>query len=196
MRDYLDGLNRAGFLGLTQEKFTPWQAIDGIHFISVTLLGHKMEDGGGEGESENVEVIFQGPFSAVRDELGNEYERGVRRTVDGKTARVLGLPGYRGLFEGAVRQQGEAPLGGTAPELPESGPCVWQGRFALLGGPFLRAEDDDGHAFHRGEALEICSKTRKVLEHPHYAPLFGILDRAGTETPGAEACCAPADNCG
>ncbi len=196
MKDYLAGLTRAGLLGLAQEKFAPWQAIDGIHFISVTLLGHKMEDGGGEGEPGDVEVVFKGPFSAARDEVGNEYARGVHRTVDGKTARVLGLPGYRGLFEGAVPQLGDTPVDGTEPVLPDSGPCVWTGRFALLGGPFLRAEDDDGHAYLRGEALEICSKTTKVLDHPHYAPFFGILDRAGTEAPGAEACCSPVDNGG
>jgi hypothetical protein len=79
--------------------------------------------------------------------------------------------------------------------LPETGPCVWQGRFAFLGGPFLRAEDDDNHTYLRGEALEICSKTEKVLEHPNYAPFFGILNRAGREVAGAEACCGPADNC-
>ncbi|MFQ5915755.1 MAG: methyltransferase domain-containing protein [Nitrospinota bacterium] len=194
IKDYLSGLNRAEFLGLEREKFSPWQAIDGIHFISATLLGYKMAEGGGS-PVEPIEVVFRGPFSAVQDELGNEYRRGVPRKVDGKSIRALGLPGYQGLFEGAIPQGDEIPAGGTEPVLPEDSPCLWQGRFAILAGPFLRVQDDDNHVYLRGEAVEICSKTQKVLEHPHYAPFFGILNRAQREITEAKACCAPADNC-
>ncbi|MEE8109454.1 MAG: methyltransferase domain-containing protein, partial [bacterium] len=121
MKEYLGGLNRAGFLGLAQEKFSPWQSIDGIHFISVTLVGYKLADGDGA----EAEVVFPGPFSAVQDERGNEFKRGLPQKVDGRTARALALPGYRGLFEGAIPKIEATPGGGTEPVLPEPGPFVW-----------------------------------------------------------------------
>ena len=39
--EYLGGLEEAGFRGIHQIKFTPWQTIDGIHFLSLTLTGYK-----------------------------------------------------------------------------------------------------------------------------------------------------------
>ena len=69
--------------------------------------------------------------------------------------------------------------------LPEDQPCVWEGQFAILTGPFLAVRDDDNHTYRCGEPLEICSKTLKVLQHPSYQPLFGTINRA-REAPTAE----------
>lgn len=176
MRDYMTGLTKAGFLGVGQLKFSPWKYLDGIHFFSVTLMGHRVS----EETAKTRSVTFKGPFRAVVDELGNTFSRGQKREVDGWTARVLGLPAYRGLFEGAL-ESNAAPLERTGqkpfePVLPEESPRLWEGHFALLGGPFLQVEDDN-HTFLRGEPLEISSKTLRVLEHPNYRHFFSVLNR-------------------
>ncbi len=41
VHEYLGGLESAGFRGIHQIKFMPWQTIDGIHFLSLTLTGYK-----------------------------------------------------------------------------------------------------------------------------------------------------------
>lgn len=193
MRDYLAGLSRTGFLGVGQMKFTPWRYLDGIYFFSVTLMGHRLPEGNSKGQS----VTFRGPFRAVVDELGNPFLRGERRRVDGRTARVLGLPAYRGLFEKESAFKSGAEAGGRPfePVLPDASPCLWQGHFALLGGPFLQVEDDDGHTFLRGEALEVCSKTLRVLQHLNYRPFFTILNRAQGGVSAAEVSCEPGGPC-
>jgi hypothetical protein len=54
----------------------------------------------------------------------------------------------------------------------------------MLAGPFVEAADDDHHVYRRGEPLEICSKTRTVLEADGYAPHFAIINRAGRNVNG------------
>jgi hypothetical protein len=72
---------------------------------------------------------------------------------------------------------------------------VWEGDFAFLAGPFLEAEDDDGHLYRRGSPVEICSKTLKVLNTPAYAPSFVILNRAGHTAAGEAISCSPNGGC-
>jgi hypothetical protein len=79
--------------------------------------------------------------------------------------------------------------------LPSQNPCLWTGDFALLAGPFLEACDDDHHLFRRGEPVEICSKTRKVLETDGYASHFAILNRASEPAGGDAVTCAPDGGC-
>jgi hypothetical protein len=79
--------------------------------------------------------------------------------------------------------------------LPSQEPCVWQGDFALLAGPFMEVADDDHHVFRRGEPLEICSKTLKVLQADGYAPHFAVINRAGRPVNGAEVRCSPHGGC-
>ncbi|TLY18578.1 MAG: hypothetical protein E6K67_06830 [Nitrospirae bacterium] len=78
---------------------------------------------------------------------------------------------------------------------PEQKPCVWRGHFALLTGPFLEAEDDDHHVYHRGVPLEICSKTLRVLNEEAYSPHFLILNRSQSEVNGAVVACDPEGGC-
>jgi hypothetical protein len=72
---------------------------------------------------------------------------------------------------------------------------VWQGHFAFFAGAFGEVADDDQHLYHRGEPLEICSKTRCVLESNPYASHFAILNRAGQTADGEAASCDPNGGC-
>jgi hypothetical protein len=79
--------------------------------------------------------------------------------------------------------------------LPAQTPCIWQGHYALLAGPFAEAADDDHHLYRRGQPVEICSKTLAVLQTGGYASHFAILNRAGESVSGQAVSCAPNGSC-
>jgi SAM-dependent methyltransferase len=194
VHEYMNGLVEAGFLGIHQVKFTPWQVIDGIHFLSITLTGYKAAR---TGEETGVRfATFLGPFSSVVDELGTAYRRGLPQTIDERACALLTLPPFANSF-----LLSDVPLH-VAPQdprltaiLPEQAPCLWQGHFALLTGPFVEAADDDAHVFRRGIPMEICSKTLKVLEAAAYASHFAVINRAGQPVSGTAVTCAPDGGC-
>lgn len=192
--DYVGGLVEAGFLGVHQVKFVPWQVIDGIHFLSVTLTGYKLPQT--EGPTDVRFATLRGPFSRAVDELGQVYQRGVPQAVSARTARLLNAPPFDGLF-----LLSETPVPLTQPDprlvaiLPAQTPCVWAGHFALFTGPFLEVCDDDQHRYYRGQPLEICSKTLAVLGHEAYAGRFAVINRAQNPVGGTEVSCAPGGSC-
>lgn len=192
--DYLDGLVQAGFRGVHQMTFTPWQVIDGIHFLSLTVTGYKLATTGGPQGVSFATLL--GPFSLVIDELGQTYQRGVSHQVTAETVRLLRTPSLADLF---LLTDRPVPLDAADPRLcavlPEQAPCVWRGDYALFTGPFLAVEDDDHHRFRRGLPLEVCSKTRTVLESEAYRPHFALLNRATAQVVGAEASCSADGGC-
>jgi len=190
---YMNGLCEAGFLGVHQVKVIPWQIIDGIHFLSLTLTGYKLASAESSGTRF---ATLRGPFSRVVDELGQVFQRGVPEAVDPRTARLLQQPPLAGHF---VLSENPVPL---APSdcrhmavLPEQVRCVWSGHYALLTGPFAEVCDDDHHRYRRGEPLEICSKTLKVLEADAYRSHFTIINRASDRVSGTAVSCAPEGGC-
>jgi SAM-dependent methyltransferase len=191
--DYVGGLCKAGFLGVHQVKSSPWQVIDGIHFLSLTLTGYKFPAGEHHGARF---ATLRGPFSRAADELGHVFLRGVPQAIDARTARLLHSPPFEGLF---LLSDVPTPLLASDPRhiaiLPEQAPCVWQGHFALLTGPFAEVCDDDNHRYRRGEPLEICSKTLRVLDADAYRSHFTIINRAGGPVSGAAGPCDPAGDC-
>ncbi len=192
--DYLGGMVQAGFLGIHQMKFTPWQVIDGIHFLSLTLNGYKLPQ---TASPNGIRfATLRGPFSRVVDELGLTYERGVPKPVDARTGQLLTTPPFKDLF---VLSETPAPLvqsdQGLIAIFPEQAPCIWKGYFALLTGPFVEAADDDHHVFERGKPLEICSKTLAVLEADAYRRHFAVINRAGQVVTGAQVSCEPGGSC-
>ncbi|WP_447979939.1 methyltransferase domain-containing protein [Candidatus Nitrospira bockiana] len=192
--DYMAGMVQAGFLGLHQMKAVPWQTIDGIRFFSITLTGYKLP---AVAEAQGtVFATLRGPFSTVTDERGQAYRRGEPTPLSRQAAACLGLPPFAPLF-----LLSDAPLS-LAPAdprlsmvLPESAPCVWQGDYAILVGPFLEVQDDDHHVYRRGQPLEICSKTRKVLESDGYRSHFALINRASGAVSGTEVACSPSGAC-
>ncbi len=192
--DYVGGLVEAGFLGVHQVKFVPWQVIDGIHFLSVTLTGYKLQRA--DGPTDVRFATLRGPFSRAVDELGQVYQRGVPQAVTAKTAQLLATPPFDGLF-----LLSEAPVLLTQSDprlvaiLPDQAPCVWAGHFALFTGPFLEVCDDDRHRYYRGQPLEICSKTLAVLGHEAYAGRFAVINRAQSDVTGTAVSCDPKGSC-
>lgn len=192
--DYLGGLRGAGFLGIHQVKFIPWQRIDGIQFLSLTLTGYKLPEALEPNGARFA--TLRGPFSRVVDELGRSYQRGMPQAIDARTAQTLATPACERLF---VLSPAPTALLPSDPRLvaifPAAEPCVWKGDFALLTGPFVEAADDDHHVYRRGVPLEICSKTLAVLDIDAYRPYFAIVNRAGQAVSGAEVSCAPSGGC-
>lgn len=194
LTDYIAGLAGAGFLGIHLIKSSAWQVIDGIHFFSVTLTGYKLP------ATASVSPIryatLRGPFSRVVDELGTIYFRGVPQPITQNVATLLSLTPLADHF---VLSHDELWLDQADERwtsvYPAKTPCVWQGHFALLAGPFVEAADDDHHSFRRGEPMEICNRTRTVLETAGYEPHFAIINHAGSNVSENAVPCAPDGSC-
>ena len=194
VQDYIGGMVDAGFHAVHQMKSMPWQSIDGIHFLSITLTGYKfppLTD-----DTATLYATLRGPFSTATDELGQQYRRGVPQSIDARTAQLLQSPPLQPLF---LIDQTPIFIEATDPRwcavLPEQTPCVWVGDYAILTGPIINAEDDDHHQYYRGVPLEICSKTTHVLTQDAYRPHFTIYNRASTSVNGTEVSCSPTDGC-
>lgn len=194
VQDYLDGLGHAGFLGIQQVAFNPWQVIDGIHFLSLTLTGYKLPV---RSEASGPRfATLRGPFSAMVDERGRRYQRGNPEAIDGHTDRLLQLPPLSELF---VLSETPVRLDPTDARYvsirPENRPCVWKGDFVVPTGPFLEAMDDDDHVFRRGRSMEICSKTLAVLETAAYGRHFSFINRAQAPVATDAGSCSVGDSC-
>ncbi len=194
LADYLAGLGEAGFLGIHLATSSPWQIIDGIHFFSVTLTGYKLATPPTAPTARYA--TLRGPFSRVVDECGISYQRGVSQPIGPETVMLLSTPPVASYFVLSHDPISFDPSDARwCCVLPSQTPCVWRGEFALLAGPFLEVDDDDHHVYRRGEPLEICSKTLKVLATDGYAPHFAIINRAGEQVNGGEVTCSPVGGC-
>jgi SAM-dependent methyltransferase len=194
VQDYIGGMVDAGFHAVHQIKSGPWQSIDGIHFLSVTLTGYRLPP-----VAESATPLYatlRGPFSSVTDELGQQYRRGIPQSLDARSAQLLRSEPLRSLF-----LIGPAPVTIDATDLrwcailPEQKPCVWHGAYAILTGPMISAEDDDHHQYYRGVPLEICSKTVRVLTQEAYRPHFTIYHRNSAAVDGEAVSCSPEGSC-
>jgi len=194
VQDYIGGMVDAGFRAVHQIKSSPWQSIDGVHFLSVTLTGYKLPDV--VTKEAPLFATLCGPFSTVTDELGQQYRRGVPQPIDAQSAQLLRSAPLHSMF-----LIGPAPITLSASDprwcaiLPEQAPCVWQGAYAILTGPIIGAEDDDHHQYYRGVPLEICSKTLHVLTQESYRPHFTIYHRSSNVVEGDAVSCSPEGNC-
>jgi arsenite methyltransferase len=194
IKDYWGGLREAGLRGLHLVTAVPWRVIDGIHFLSVTLTGYKL--GTPAVGMSPIFATLTGPFSAVVDEFGATFHRGQPRQLDDHTANLFTLPPYHHRFILA-----EQPVLLSADDArllaiyPEEAPCVWEGHFAVLTGPFVSVCDDDHHTFHCGEPVEICSKTLKVLNSPPYHSSFTMVNRALEGVAAEPVICSPSTGC-
>jgi SAM-dependent methyltransferase len=194
LANYIAGMGHVGFLGIHLVKSSPWRIIDGIHFFSVTLTGYKLPPAA---KTASVRyATLRGPFSRVTDERGTTYQRGIPQPITPDDALLLSAPpciDHFLLTTGPVQLDHTDPRWATV--LPAQAPCTWRGHYALLAGPFIEAADDDHHSYHRGEPLEICSKTVTVLEADGYKSHFVIVNRAGDSVSGEAVTCAPDGGC-
>jgi len=195
LSDYWSGLRQAGFGGIHQVGFIPWRVIDGIHFLSLTLTGYKLPQASAKPSAQFA--TYTGPFSRVTDEHGHIFTRGIPLAINATTEQLLMSTPYQDHF---ILSSSPMPLthedARWSSVLPEDTPCVWEGHFALLTGPFVEASDDDHHLLKCGDAVEICTKTLKVLQSDAYRPYFAIINRASEAvTSQTSTSCSPTDGC-
>jgi len=132
----------------------------------------------------------------VVDEFGCSFVRGVPQTIDSSTATLLQSLPYKDLFILSEKPVELTPQDrGWSAVLPEETPCVWEGHFALMTGPFIEAADDDHHVYHCGAPLEICSKTLKVLNSDEYRRHFAVINRGGEGISQDPVPCGPTEGC-
>jgi arsenite methyltransferase len=189
LTNYIAGMVGAGFLGIHLNKTSPWQVIDGIHFFSVTLTGYKLSSGAPV--SPVRYATLRGPFSRVVDELGTTYLRGIPQPITPDAVCLLGQTPLASHFVLSFDPQWlDRADNRWSAIYPTDAPCLWEGHFAMLAGPFLEAVDDDHHVYPRGEPVEVCSKTLKILETDSYAPHFAIINRASQRVSGEAVTCS------
>ena len=73
----------------------------------------------------------------------------------------------------------------------KQGPCVDEGQSVIYRGPWKRVEDDDGHIIERGERVEVCAKTFRLMAQEPYAGQMIAADPAAGAAPDGDPCCAP-----
>ena len=194
IKDYWGGLRDAGFKGIHQVMIIPWRVIDGIHFVSITLTGYKLALT--TSSPSPAFATLTGPFSQAVDELGTTFHRGQPQQIDELTASLFALAPYKDRFIIAERPVSlSAQDSRTVAIYPEEAPCAWEGRFAVLTGPFLAVCDDDHHLYRCGEPVEICSKTFDVLQTSHYQPYFGTINRAREGVTSEPVICGTSTGC-
>ena len=68
----------------------------------------------------------------------------------------------------------------------KQGPCLERNQALIYRGPFKKVEDDDGHAFPRGERIAVCDKTFHLLQREPYSDSFVPVEPIEA-VPAAEA---------
>jgi len=96
---FLRAFAEAGFYGIRLLKWepSPWRAVQGIEFRSVTVEAFKGKPG--ECFDCNQAVIYKGPFKEVLDDDNHRMERGRRYAVCDKTYQLFQKAPYREFFE-------------------------------------------------------------------------------------------------
>jgi arsenite methyltransferase len=58
----------------------------------------------------------------------------------------------------------------------KQGPCLERNQALIYQGPFKKVEDDDGHAFPRGQRIAVCDKTFRLLQSAPYEGQFSAVE--------------------
>ena len=95
--EFIAGLERAGFYGISLIKKTFWKEVEGYKFYSITVRGFKFEKKAGC-SFIGQKAIYWGPYKAVIDEEGHLFPRGEVVEVCTDTAAKLKAPPYAGHF--------------------------------------------------------------------------------------------------
>jgi arsenite methyltransferase len=83
-----------------------------------------------------------------------QRQRSPWRTVEGIEFRSITVVAYKG----------------------KQGPCLERNQAVVYRGPFRTVEDDDGHAYFRGERMAVCDKTYHLLQQAPYAGMFDAIE--------------------
>ncbi|MDJ0689676.1 MAG: methyltransferase domain-containing protein [Xenococcaceae cyanobacterium MO_188.B32] len=86
---FLKMFESAGFYGIEilKREEQPWQVVDGIEFLSMTVRAYKGKEG--ECWERKQSVIYKGPWKQVQDDDGHIFYRGERMAVCDKTYQIM-----------------------------------------------------------------------------------------------------------
>jgi MoaA/NifB/PqqE/SkfB family radical SAM enzyme/ubiquinone/menaquinone biosynthesis C-methylase UbiE len=96
--EFMAGLEKAGFYGLSLLKKTFWKEVEGYKFYSITVRGFKFEKKAGC-RFTGQKALYAGPYKAVIDEEGHLFPRGEAVEVCTDTAAKLMAPPYEAHFD-------------------------------------------------------------------------------------------------
>lgn len=118
--EFLGGLERAGFYGVSVLKKTFWREVEGRKFYSAVIRGFK------QGKSRKCryvgqKAVYTGPFKAVIDEEGHIFPRGKAVEVCTDTAARLKKQPYASAFRLIDPEEGEKEYRCCDPK--KGGPC-------------------------------------------------------------------------
>lgn len=119
---FLEGLERAGFYGVTILKKTFWREVEGTRFFSVTVRGFKFEKQAGCRYAGQW-ATYLGPMKATVDEEGHFFPRGVPVEVCTDTAAKLGAAPYAGSFAVTEGRRSRADIAADDPSCGPGGAC-------------------------------------------------------------------------
>ncbi|MGH7700682.1 MAG: methyltransferase domain-containing protein [Gemmatimonadales bacterium] len=105
---FLAGLERAGFYGLTVLSKSYWKDVEGYPFFSITVQGFKYEKTAGC-VYKGHRAVYLGPGKAFVDEEGHLFPRNEPYEVCTDTVAKLSRPPYAGSF--AILEPGEERAG-------------------------------------------------------------------------------------
>jgi len=95
--EFIAGLEKAGFYGLSLMKRTFWKEVEGYKFYSITVRGYKIEKKAGC-SFIGQKAIYLGPYKAAIDEEGHLFPRGEVTEICTDTAAKLSHPPYAGQY--------------------------------------------------------------------------------------------------
>ncbi|MBI4064583.1 MAG: methyltransferase domain-containing protein [Elusimicrobia bacterium] len=95
--EFVAGLEKAGFYGISVLKKTFWKEVEGHKFYSVTVRGYKFEKKAGC-RFIGQKAIYLGPYKATVDEEGHVFPRNEAIEVCTDTAAKLSAAPYAGQF--------------------------------------------------------------------------------------------------
>lgn len=97
-QEFMLGLERAGFYGLSLLKKTFWKEVEGHKFYSITVSGSKFEKKAGC-SFIGQKAVYSGPGKALIDEEGHLFPRGEAVDICTDTAEKLTRVPYIGQFQ-------------------------------------------------------------------------------------------------
>ncbi len=103
--EFLRGLLKAGFYGVSVLKRSFWKEVEGFRFYSVTVAAYRWAPARRDAVGEVA--IYRGPFAEVAEDRGRTFARGVPVAVDRATADRLRTHPYDRMFQ--VLRSGELP---------------------------------------------------------------------------------------
>lgn len=132
---FIEVFQEAGFIGVTYDKWDtqPWQTIENIEFRSVTLTAVKRPTDSTQTDVGHA-VLYRGPFSEVKDELGNRFPVGQRTSVSEQVFQRLSESTFKDQFIFLTPSKRMDPKPFTLPPATPRSPTLTRGSIQIGAG--------------------------------------------------------------